>query len=186
MMRVIAGDLKGRRLYSVAGKQTRPTSDKVKEAVFQMIGPFFTGGDGLDLFAGSGALGIEAISRGLDHVVFIDKHFPAIKTIKRNLETLKILDRADVHKMDAYQAIRMFRQRQEQFQFIFIDPPYKQVHYETIIEQIIKNDILETHGIIYCEHDHTKDIQSVPDQLQCIKQAVYGKTTAISIFQKQR
>src|SRR5690625_6876170 len=89
-MRVIAGSHKGRKLKSVPGKQTRPTSDKVKETVFHTIGPFFTGGKCLDLFAGSGSLGIEALSRGMEQAIFIDQYPKAVQTIKRNLQLLNI------------------------------------------------------------------------------------------------
>src|SRR5690625_6269218 len=84
-MRVIAGEFKGRKLKAVPGMNTRPTSDKVKEAVFHMMGPFFRGGTCLDLFAGSGSLGIDALSRGIDHVIFFDKLFKSNKCIYLNI-----------------------------------------------------------------------------------------------------
>lgn len=87
-MRVIAGDYKGRPLKSVPTHKTRPTTDKVKEAVFHGIGPFFDGGRALDLFAGSGGLGIEAISRGVDSCVFVDQQHQAVKTVYENIELL--------------------------------------------------------------------------------------------------
>src|SRR5690625_2707594 len=89
-MRVIAGSLKGRKFKAVPGKQTRPTADKVKESIFQIIGPFFDGGTCLDLFAGSGSLGIEAMSRGMEQVVFIDKQPKAIHIINENRKTMRI------------------------------------------------------------------------------------------------
>src|SRR5690625_6853652 len=106
-MRVIAGQFKGRRLKTVPGKNTRPTSDKIKEAVFQMIGPFFQGGTCLDLFAGSGSLGIEAISRGMESVVFVDKLGKAIHTIDENIKDLKLEKRTKVTRMKALRALRV-------------------------------------------------------------------------------
>ena len=89
-MRVVSGICKGRALKAVPGNTTRPTTDKVKEALFNMIGPYFEGGIGLDLFAGSGGLGIEALSRGLDKVIFIDRDGKAIQTIHENIKTCKL------------------------------------------------------------------------------------------------
>src|SRR5699024_12217961 len=115
MMRVIAGELKGRRLEAVPGKQTRPTSDKVKEATFQMMGPFFNGGRCLDLFAGSGSLGIEAISRGMDYAVFIDKQSKAIHTIYKNIKTMKIEEQTEVARMDAFRALKVTQKNKAKF-----------------------------------------------------------------------
>lgn len=88
-MRVISGNYRGRRLIPVPGNQTRPTADKVKESMFNMLGPYFDGGQALDLYAGTGALGIEAVSRGMDHATLVDKQYAAIKTIKQNVELTK-------------------------------------------------------------------------------------------------
>lgn len=98
-MRVISGQQGGLRLKPVPGKQTRPTTDKVKESIFNMIGPYFDGGQVLDLFAGSGALGIEALSRGMDRCIFIEAQHPAIQTIRQNLSHTKLSERASVLKM---------------------------------------------------------------------------------------
>src|SRR5690625_5258619 len=104
-MRVIAGQFKGRRLKTVPGKNTRPTSDKIKEAVFHMMGPFFQGGQCLDLFAGSGSLGIEAYSRGMDSVTFIDHSNQAIKCIRTNVKELQMEDNSQIYRNDAFRAI---------------------------------------------------------------------------------
>ncbi|RBN41004.1 16S rRNA (guanine(966)-N(2))-methyltransferase RsmD, partial [Priestia megaterium] len=93
-MRVVAGLYKGHALKAVPGYSTRPTTDKVKEAIFNMIGPFFEGGTALDLFGGSGGLGIEALSRGIDKVIFVDRDGKAIQTIKANLASCRLEDRA--------------------------------------------------------------------------------------------
>src|SRR5690625_4822655 len=121
-MRVIAGNLKGRILKTVPGKSTRPTSDKVKEAVFHMLGPFFEEGICLDLFAGSGSLGIEDISRGMEQAIFIEKNGKAVKTIEENIKLVNIKDRVEIIRMDAYRSLRVLGKRQNQFDLIFIDP----------------------------------------------------------------
>ena len=123
-MRVISGTQKGRILKSRPGKNTRPTTDKVKESLFNIIGPYFNGGYGLDLFAGSGALGIEGISRGLDKVVFVDNDYKSIQTVKENIAIailipmLKYIKRLET-------SIRAIIRRGLSFRVIWIDPPYK-------------------------------------------------------------
>ena len=148
MMRVIAGELKGRRLEAVPGKQTRPTSDKVKEAIFQMMGPFFYGGKCLDLFAGSGSLGIEAISRGMDFAVFIDKQPKAIHTIYKNIKTLKIDERTEVARMDAFRALKVTQKNKVKFDLIIIDPPYDKFNYTEILNEIMKRELLSDGGMV--------------------------------------
>src|SRR5690625_390253 len=117
-MRVIAGDFRGRILKSVPGTQTRPTSDKIKEAAFHMMGPFFDGGICLDLFAGSGSLGIEAISRGFDFSVFIEKNRRAIHTISKNIKLLNIEEKTEVSRMDAFKALRVTAKNKSKFNLI--------------------------------------------------------------------
>lgn len=185
-MRVIAGEFKGRSLKAVPGKTTRPTTDKIKEAVFQMIGPFFNGGNGLDLFAGSGALGIEAISRGLDRVIFIDKHPDAIHTIQQNVDLLHIKDQVECFRTDAHRALKAVAKRDLQFKLILLDPPYQKLDFEKMLTKIIELNILEPGGIIYCEHDSKETLPGSIEQLQLAKKESYGKTTSISIYRKEK
>ncbi|GGC80461.1 putative rRNA methyltransferase YlbH [Thalassobacillus devorans] len=181
-MRVIAGEHKGRQLRPVPNRLTRPTTDKVKEALFQIIGPFFEGGQALDLFAGSGGLGIEALSRGFDHCVFVDKHPKAIQTIYENLKTLDIEEQTEVFRTDAFRAMKAAGKRGLKFNIIFLDPPYQQVSYEKLVEAIREHDLLKDEGIIICEHDADEHL---PDELAGVplmKHEVYGGTIAISIY----
>lgn len=181
-MQVIAGEFKGRKLKSVPGKNTRPTSDKVKEAVFQMIGPFFTGGTCLDLFAGSGALGIEALSRGIDYAVFIEKNGQAIRTIYENIKLLNIEKQTEVSRMDAFRALRVMEKNQACFDVIFIDPPYMENNYEKLMSKMMEGELLKAGGIIYCEHDAKIELPSNFNGLQMIKRVNYGGTIGITIY----
>ncbi|EIJ79461.1 methyltransferase [Bacillus methanolicus MGA3] len=131
-MRVISGACKGRILKAVPGSSTRPTTDKVKEAIFNMIGPYFDGGLGLDLFAGSGGLGIEALSRGLSKVIFVDKDKKAIQIIHENIKTCGLMEQSEVYLNSAERALKAIIKRGLVFDFIFLDPPYKK-------QQIPKN-----------------------------------------------
>ncbi|MFP7494200.1 16S rRNA (guanine(966)-N(2))-methyltransferase RsmD [Terribacillus saccharophilus] len=182
-MRVIAGEHKGRALKAVPNQLTRPTTDKVKESLFSVLGPFFDGGECLDLFAGSGGLGIEALSRGMTQCIFVDKQGKAVETIKQNLTTLKLTDHAEVYRNDAVRALKAVAKRDKQFELIFLDPPYEKMSYEDLLQQIGEAGILATGGRVVCEHDAKKELPELLAGLQAVKRDVYGNTTAITIYQ---
>jgi 16S rRNA (guanine966-N2)-methyltransferase len=124
-MRVVAGRLGGRRLHAPAGEATRPTSDRVREALFSALGPL-DGERVLDLFAGSGALAIEALSRGAGHAVLVERDARALAVIRRNLGELGLGgEEADVRRRDALRALRDAREANESYDLVFIDPPYR-------------------------------------------------------------
>ncbi|MEC5422805.1 16S rRNA (guanine(966)-N(2))-methyltransferase RsmD [Virgibacillus sp. C22-A2] len=183
-MRVIAGVLKGRQIKAVPGKMTRPTADKVKEAVFQVMGPYFKGGAVLDLYAGSGSLGIEALSRGMEQAVFVDKQPKAIHTINENLKSMKIEQETEVYRADAFRAINAAAKRGLQFDLILLDPPYKKVDYAKLLDEIVKLQLIKTDGIIYCEHDVSEELPLIHEYLSLLKQQNYGGTIGITIYQK--
>ena len=125
-MRVIAGRLGGRRLKAPPGRVTRPTSDRVREALFSMLGDL-EGASVLDLFAGTGALGIEALSRGASRVVFVERDAGAVMALRGNLEALGIAPmETEIRRTDALRALRGARASQETYDLVFIDPPYGQ------------------------------------------------------------
>lgn len=181
-MRVIAGNLKGQSLKAVPGMATRPTTDKVKEAVFQIMGPFFEGGKVLDLFAGSGSLGIEALSRGMDTAVFVDKQAKAIHIIKENLKAVKMEGRSEVFRTDSHRAIKAVAKRGLAFDLILLDPPYKKLNYEELFNEISENKLLTQDGVIYCEHDPSELLPMETEALSIIKQQEYSNTIAITIY----
>lgn len=183
-MRIIAGDMKGRQLKSVPGKKTRPTSDKIKESIFQIIGPFFNGGICLDLFAGSGSLGLEALSRGMEKAIFIDKNRQAIHTIHKNISTLNLENRTEVFQNYAERALNILKKRKMQFDIIFIDPPYENTVYEYILDKIARLNLIKLGGVIYCEHEAKKVITVNLKLYKRLKHEIYGQTTAITIFER--
>ena len=123
-MRIIAGTVRGIRLAPVP-KGVRPTSDRVRESVFNALGQFFESGDALDLYAGTGALGIEALSRGFERVVFVEKDGRAVATIRENLRRARLLDRAEVVRDDVGRALDRMLTEGRVFNLIFADPPYR-------------------------------------------------------------
>lgn len=183
-MRVIAGELKGRKLASVSGNATRPTTDKIKEAVFHMLGPFFDGGSCLDLFSGSGALGIEALSRGMDEAIFIDKSPNAIQVIKQNLQTLGVAEQGEVYRTDAFRAVEAVAKRGLQFDLILMDPPYGKVDYIKLIGQALESGIIKKGGFLYAEHTPEEALPEESEELRIIKQTDYSHTIGITIYEK--
>lgn len=123
-MRVVAGKARSLQLMTVPGMDVRPTTDRLKETLFNMITNEVPGSRFLDLFAGSGGIGIEALSRGAEHAVFVDKNRAAIQCIRKNLEHVKMSADATVLQMDAIEAIARLEQKKEPFDVIFMDPPY--------------------------------------------------------------
>ncbi|GAA0445943.1 16S rRNA (guanine(966)-N(2))-methyltransferase RsmD [Lentibacillus halophilus] len=185
-MRVIAGSYKGRKLKAVPGKTARPTTDKVKEAVFQILGPFFDQGVCLDLFAGSGALGVEALSRGMKKGIFVDKHPQAIHTIYDNIRMLQLEDNAEIFRTDASRALNSAAKRGLRFDLILLDPPYNTMNYTKLLNDVIKRDLLDDHGMIFCEHDANDHVAIHDDRYDILKTGLYGETTGVTIYQKKQ
>ncbi|AKG04666.1 16S rRNA (guanine(966)-N(2))-methyltransferase RsmD [Salimicrobium jeotgali] len=184
-MRVISGSHKGQRLYSVPTHNTRPTTDKVKEAIFQIIGPYFDGGKVFDCFAGSGGLGIECLSRGAEEAVFIDKEPAAIKTIWDNLKSLKLEERSEVFKTDAYRAMKAAGKRGLTFSYVFLDPPYKKFSYEELLKNLQEYQLLEEKAIIVCEHDVSESLPQQVGSVFMFKQEEYGSNIGVAFYKKE-
>lgn len=170
MLRVIAGKYKSRKIKEVKSNITRPTTDKNKEALFNSLGQFFSGGKALDLFAGSGSLGIEAISRGIEKCDFVDKHYQAIKIIKDNITELKLTNQVNIYKQDA---LKFLKNTKNTYDYIFVDPPYKLNKYDEILSLVTSRQILKINGIIVLESDKTTSI-SETDKLDIIQTKILG------------
>ena len=182
-MRVISGEYRGRRLKALEGNNTRPTTDKVKESIYNMIGPYFDGGRVLDLFAGSGALGIEALSRGMNQAVFVDRHFGAIKIIKQNIALIRAENKSHVLKMDANQAIDYLKNDQA-FDLILLDPPYATQEIEEQLEHLYQAKLIAEGAIIVCETDASIHLKEQIASLVQTKRVVYGHT-AVTIYRHE-
>ncbi|RWR08212.1 16S rRNA (guanine(966)-N(2))-methyltransferase RsmD [Siminovitchia fortis] len=186
-MRVISGNCKGRKLKSVPGKSTRPTTDKMKETIFNWIGPYFSGGSCLDLYAGSGGIGLEALSRGMDFAIFVDNNKQAIHTIKTNVSICGMDDKCEIYNNDSERALRAIDKRKLQFDLIFLDPPYKRQKLESLLEMIEKKSLLKQSGCIICEHDPEVALPETIGGLEQVKSASYGMSSlAMYIHEKKR
>ncbi|AKM18412.1 16S rRNA (guanine(966)-N(2))-methyltransferase RsmD [Geobacillus stearothermophilus] len=182
-MRVISGTCKGRHLQAVPGLSTRPTTDKVKEAVFNMIGPYFAGGIGLDLFAGSGGLGIEALSRGLERVIFVDHDGKAVQTVRKNVAACGLERRAEIYRNDAERALRAVAKRGLRFSVIFLDPPYKEKKWPALLSFIASHDLLEDDGVVVAEHLAEAELPEEVGRLKQWKRETYG-ITGVTIYRR--
>ncbi|MEH6944996.1 16S rRNA (guanine(966)-N(2))-methyltransferase RsmD [Bacillus sp. JJ722] len=180
-MRVVSGECKGRPLKAVPGVSTRPTTDKVKESIFNMIGPYYDGGLALDLFAGSGGLGIEALSRGMERAIFVDREYKAVSTVRANLEACGLTDQAEVYKNDSERAMKALIKRELVFDLILLDPPYKKQKLESLLAVITENKLLHENGVIVCEHSNDVELPDHLGSLTRWKHEIYGMIT-ISIF----
>jgi len=171
-MRVITGTARGRRLKELEGMETRPTTDRVKEGLFSIIQFDIEGRRVLDLFAGTGQLGIECLSRGASSAVFVDRRADAVKLIKDNLKTTELTDRAKVVSGDSMEYLRSVR---EKFDVIFLDPPYAAGLLEVAIAHIARFDILAPHGIIVAEHPAEKSLPALAAPYRLHRTYRYGK-----------
>ncbi|MBG9793417.1 DNA methyltransferase [Paenibacillus dendritiformis] len=180
-MRVISGTAKGRTLKPVPGMGTRPTTDKVKEALFSMIGPYFEGGRALDLFAGTGGLGIEALSRGAEWAVFIDKDMRAIEVVRGNLTATGLAGKAEVYRNDARRALKALAKRNLSFHYVFLDPPYRLKDADELLMEMWDNGLLRKDAIIVVEHDASHSYSERIGPLSIWKKADYGDI-AVSIY----
>jgi 16S rRNA (guanine966-N2)-methyltransferase len=174
-MRIISGKYKGKKLLGFNLDGTRPTMDRVKESLFASIQNYIPNSICLDLFAGSGALGIEAISMGAQKIVLIDNNQEAINTIKTN--TQNISENIEIKKID-YK--KYLKETKEKFDIIFLDPPYDNKLLNKSLKYISEYNILKENGIIICEYEKENPITS----LKLIKEKKYG-TTNIKIFKKE-
>ncbi|UTH14851.1 16S rRNA (guanine(966)-N(2))-methyltransferase RsmD [Macrococcus equipercicus] len=167
-MRVIAGKYKKKQITAARGMTSRPTTDKIKENIFNILGPL--SGRGLDLFAGSGGLGIEGLSRGLDEAIFVDGSIDAVKAIKHNLE--QVTEPTEVYRNDAFRALKALNKRGLQFDLIFLDPPYRKGLLNQSLALIEEYELLAADGLIMCECDKEELVDC--RSFERIKEEVYG------------
>lgn len=177
-MRVITGSARGAKLQTLDGLATRPTSDRVKEAIFNIIQFDIEGRRVLDLFGGSGQLAIEALSRGAAYAVLVDQNPQAVSVIKENLKKTKLDQKASVFQSDY---LRFLSTTRDRFDIIFLDPPYAENFIENALRKISEIDILTEGGIIVCERSRERSLPATVGDLICSKDYCYGKT-AVNLY----
>ena len=179
-MRIISGSARGRRLKELQGMDTRPTTDKVKEALFNIIQFEIEGRRVLDLFAGTGQLGIECLSRGAASAVFVDRRPDAAALTRENLKLCDLTDRARVVAGDSMEFLKSVR---EKYDLVFLDPPYQTDLLETAIAHIARHDLLNVHGMMIAEHPVDKVLPALSAPYRMGRTYRYGKI-AVTIYHR--
>ncbi len=174
-VRVISGSARGLKLNTPGDDRVRPTTDRVKESMFNIVQDWVYDSQVLDLFAGSGALGIEALSRGASQAVFCDNSLDSIKIIKSNIEKARVVDRSQIVSGDFKRCLRDMEAKNQSFDMIFVDPPYYKGLFEEVLETIRAYKILKKDGIVIVEHDAKRPIGKV-EGLEVYKEKKYGIT----------
>ncbi|MFS0574367.1 16S rRNA (guanine(966)-N(2))-methyltransferase RsmD [Sporosarcina sp. 179-K 3D1 HS] len=180
-MRIVAGSRRGIPLKSLPGTGTRPTSDKVKESLFNIIGPYFDGGTVVELFGGSGSLSLEALSRGADQAIIFEKNPKACAIIQENTEKCRFADRIHIHRADARNAAKILNSKGHRADLLFIDPPYAQERLYALGNDLVEAGLLTEDALIICEHEKSMELPTSYGPFIIIKNVVYGNT-AITIF----
>lgn len=180
-MRVITGTARGRKLGQLQGMDTRPTTDQVKESIFNIIQFDIEGRRVLDLFAGTGQLGIEALSRGAAGCTFVDQRRDAAALVRSNLKLCRLSDRARVVQGEALSLLASDRER---YHLVFLDPPYQTELLENALKKIAEIDILMENGIIICESPADKVLPELPQPYRKGREYRYGKIK-VTVYRKE-
>jgi 16S rRNA (guanine(966)-N(2))-methyltransferase RsmD len=184
-LRVITGKAKGKRLKAPSGIQTRPITDMIKEALFNVIGSDINGAYLLDLFAGSGSVGIEALSRNAAGVIFIDQSINAVKTIEYNLANCKFNNNFEIYRKDVFKALYILHKRKLKFEYIYVDPPFNS---DTIIDRVLpaieKADVLKETGLLIIRTRRQKELPTILLTLDQYRVNNYGDST-LHYYRKQ-
>lgn len=176
LLRIISGNCRGKKLKSPKNNLIRPTSDKVKEAVFNILGSRVLDSKFLDLFAGTGNIGIEALSRGAKNAVFVDNNYNSLKIIRQNLELANLLNRSEIINNNCLTAVSKLKHKYEKFNIIYMDPPYNMKNICELLLKIADNKLLDREGVLLVEHDKNKKLDEQINDLIKTKHKRYGDT----------
>jgi 16S rRNA (guanine966-N2)-methyltransferase len=181
-MRIIAGKYRSRTLRSLKGQKLRPTSDRLRETLFNILGPTVEGATFVDLYAGTGAVGIEALSRGARRVIFVEEHAPAVTLIQRNLESLGIGAQAEILSTDVSTGIERLEARRVHAQFVFLDPPYAaDEEYEAALEALGESLLVAPGGRVIVEHLRKRALPEQVGELELARVVEQGDA-ALSFY----
>jgi len=178
-MRIISGKSRGTKLYTLEGMNTRPTLDRVKESIFNIIQSEIAGATVLDLFSGSGAIGLEMLSRGAEKAILCDNSKEAIEVINKNIQKTHMEEKAEIYNTDFKTCIE--KVKNEKFDIIYLDPPYNTNYIEQSLRMIIEEDIIKSDSLIILETDEKerilKEIESI--NIEIIDERKYGRAAVV-------
>lgn len=180
-MRIIAGKYKGRQLQSAKDQSIRPTTDKIKEYIFELLGDFITDAIVLDLFCGSGSLGLEALSRGARNAAFVDSSANSLKVLRRNISSLKVEEPLKVIKKDTEQFLKKNKQP---FDLIFADPPFKWDKFNDMLPLIFKPDNLSEYGLFVVESEKSHEVNWEGDSYEILRQKKFDRSLITFLSRK--
>jgi len=175
-MRIISGAFRGKKLVSLKGLATRPTTDRVRESIFNIIAPHIINTSVLDLFAGTGALGLEAISRRAASVFFIDSSAAAVQTIQKNITACRAENRAWVLRWDISKNLNCLHSDTPAYDLVFMDPPYNKNYIVPTLKNLVKQNVLKDGSTIIIEHSDAEPVPQNLPGIQLADQRTYGKT----------
>ena len=178
-MRIISGSARGKKLLSPVGNNTRPTLDRVKESMFSIIQTFIFDSVVIDLFSGTGSLGLEAISRGAKKGYLVEKDYETFKLLDQNTKNFKFEDRSECFNMEALNVLKKLKNSEITFDIVFIDPPYKMNMIPPCIEFISQSSMLSRKGIIVTKIDSSEEIYYGDDNIILHDKREYGNTTIV-------
>lgn len=175
-LRIISGSLRGKKLHTLPGKKIRPTADRLRESIFNILASRIHKATVLDLFAGTGALGLEAISRGAERAVFIDNDRQALSVIARNIEACNFSNRAQIIRWDIKRNLNCLQAFNPPFDLVFIDPPYNQKTIHPALHNLFKSACLRSEACVVLEHSVDEPLENDLEAFEIVDQRKYGKT----------
>jgi 16S rRNA (guanine(966)-N(2))-methyltransferase RsmD len=175
-MRVIAGEFKGRRLVAPRGHVTRPTADQVRLALMDALGPWLPAARVLDLYAGAGGVGLEALSRGAAHATFVERDAQAIRALAANISTLGVGPRARIVRQDVLRATDALAQAGERFTIVFLDPPYA-APVDSVLDRVVRAGLLDPAGVLVAQHPTKQPPREALGPLRASRARKFGETT---------
>jgi 16S rRNA (guanine966-N2)-methyltransferase len=185
MIKIIAGSAKGHNIKTLKGTETRPTTNRVKESLFNILAPHIAESKVLDLFSGSGSLGIEALSRGAEHAVLVDNNRASMAIISENLQHTKLADKARVLNLDYIRALQLLKKEGAKFDIIFLDPPYNKNFIQNTLKNLIDNDIISKNGILVAEHNLKDILPEKEGKLKMIRSEKKYGDTVLSFYRPE-
>ena len=184
-MKIIGGEFRGRRLKTLKSAKMRPTPMRVKEALFNILGNRVVGSSFLDLYAGSGQMGIEALSRGAEEVIFIDNHIAAVRLIQENLGLVSSKKVSRIPRNNVLRAISTLSKEKRRFDIVFLDPPYESRLVKNTLQALAKSDILKTPTLVIAEHHKSLNLDKEIGSSKRVRQERYGDTL-LTFYRKVR
>ncbi len=175
-LRIIGGELKGKRLYAARGELIRPTGNRQREAIFNILASRVRKTSVLDLFAGTGSLGIEALSRGAGYCLFIDNHRTAVSILEQNIRSCKLEEKSEIIRWDLRNRMDFFNTTSSLFELIFMDPPYNKDYISTALYYLHQSGCLKVGANVIVEHSHAESVPEKEAAYTLIDQRRYGKT----------